>query len=533
MHTWLIDLHFVFSFSSSISERIYGTFMDVYAREGNITQLESMIEKMDSPNIVYYGLLIKAYGIQQRPDRGEEILHGMLHKENSRVRPTVDTFNELINAWASNPTIPDAPNRALAIIRYMDHNVLCKQLGIQPNTASFNTYLKCLAVSVSESTLQPESNNATSINKTSPFSQNQTVADNESLPISQNQPVTENMGLYVKKILLEMEERFRAGNRSVLPNVKTYNAAIQCCANVGETESALSLFQRMKNSRISPDIRAYNTMLAIYAQIGTGDSAQKAEEQITLLRHMSRTNPSVKPDVFSFLHLYKAWHKSGEAQSYDRIWMIYERMRAKKYDIQPNMLMYTFLIATLSSSPNEKHLECATEILADMEHNCRFDALVRPDARHYMPIINAYLSRIQSNKNRDSIHELFNGDDESNDTFNGKNIDMASKLFLRYMESYMHGRTGRDTPKEETIHEIVKGYIQTHKLVDGRAFLEKIKSYGSDTESSSSESPTKKKGYCKAPIQPSMECYQELGKAFLQSTTSATYTTDASANESC
>lgn len=491
-----------------------------------------MITKMDSPNIVYYGLLIKAYGVHQRPDRGEEILYGMLQKENSRVRPTIDTFNALINAWASNPTIPDAPNRALTIIRYMDQNQLCIQLGIQPNTASFNTYLKCLAVSVSESTLQQESNNVTSIiNNKSPFSQNQTLGGNESLSISQNPPFTENMGVYVERILLEMEERFRAGNRSVLPNVITYNAAIQCCANVGDTESALSLFQRMKNSRISPDIRAYNTMLAIYAQVGTGDSAQKAEKQITLLRYMSRTNPSVKPDVFSFLHLYKAWHKSGEAQSYDRIWMIYERMRAQEYSIQPNMLMYTFLIAALSSSPNVKHLECATAILDDMEHNCCFDALVRPDARHYMPIINAYLSRIRINKNSNSIHDLSKGDDESNDTFNSNNIELASRIFLRFMESYMHGRTGRNTPKVETIHEIVKGYIQTDKLVDGRAFLEKIKSYRPGTESLSSESPKKKKGYCKAPIQPSIECYQELEKAFLQSTTSATSSTDTSAKE--
>ena len=111
---------------------------------------------------------------------------------------------------------------------------------------------------------------------------------------------------------------------------------------------------------------------------------------------------------------------------------------------------------------------------------------------------------------------------------NSNDIEMASKLFLRYMESHMLGHTGYDTPKQETIHEIVKGYIQTQKLVGGVEFLEKIDSYRSETESSSpspSSSTTttqKKKGSYKTPIRPSMECYQKLEEALLQSTNSPT-----------
>ena len=473
-----------------ILEQIYGTLMDVYALKGNFTQLESFIEKMDSPNIVYYCLLIKAYGIQHCPDRGEQLLHYILLKEHSRVHPTIDTFNTLINAWAENPTLPDAPNRALAIIRYMDHNLKCIQLGIQPNTVSFNIYLKCLAAAA--------------------------AVPSSKVTLSQSSPPeTDHMGQYVESVFIEMEERFKAGNRSVLPDAITYNVGMRCCANTGDTDSALAILQRMRNSKISPNIRTYNTILAIYAQIGTSDSAKMAEDQIMMLHQLSRTNSSIKPDTFSFNHLYKAWTKSGDVQLYDRLWLIYEQMRSQEYNVQPDMVMYTFLISTLSSSPNVKHLEYATTLLDDMEHNHCFDVKLRPDNRHYMPIITAYLNHIHTDNESDGSDTT----SSSNRFENNHNIEMASQLFLRFMESHIRGRTGYDAPKSESIHAIVKGYIIAKKLVEGMEFLDRVAFYRTDTATSSATSK-KRTDYYKTPIQPSKECYQELETALLQSMSS-------------
>ena len=477
--------------------------MDVCALEGNITQLESLIEKMQSPNIAYYGLLIKAYGIQHRPERGEEILHTILLHENSQVHPTMETFNTLINAWAVNPTLPNAPNRALAIIRFMDHNIKCIQLGLQPDTVSFNTYLKCLAAA-SASPVTSAPGTVTPLD--------------ESSTLSQHQPMTDNMGRYVESILMEMEQRFKAGNRSVLPDAITYNVAIQCCANVGDTESALALLQRMRNFSISPNIRTYNTILAMYAQLGTSNSAQMAEEQILSLWQLSRSNPSIRPDVFSFNHLYKAWSKSGDAQLYDRIWLIFERMRSQEFNIQPDMVMYTFLISTLSSSPNVKHLEYATALLDDMEQNHCFDAKLRPDSRHYLPIINAHLNHIHSN-NRHTSDDLNIYDNTVDHVESRKHMSMASQVMLRFIESHMRGRTGFDAPKQETIHAIVKGYVQTRQLVEGMEFLDRIVSYRKDTTKSASTATKSKTGYYRTPIQPNKKCFQELETAFLQCST--------------
>lgn len=475
MHT--IHAKFFLLVHDILLEQIYGTLVDVYKSEGNITQLEELIKKMDSPNVVFYSLLIKAYGIIGCPDRGEEILRSILLNENARVCPTIDVVNVLINAWAINATIPDAPDRALSIIRLMDHNVSCIRLGIQPDTVSFNIYLKCLATA-SAHRLHETSSNASSIDAP--------------LPSSQYQPGENNVGRHVENILKEMEDRFRAGNRSVLPNAITYNTAIKCCANVGENESALSILNRMKNySGISPNIRTYNTVLAMYAQIGTSDSAKTAEEHVMRMQQLSKMNPSTKPDTFSFSHLCQAWTKSGDTELYDRICMIYERMRSKEYDVLPDMIMYTLLISTLSCSPNMRHLEYATTLLNDMERDN-----LSPDSRHYMPIINAYLNRIKSS-NGSATNDLSSDGEKSIGA--DKNVETAAKLFVRFLQSDKRRRTTGiyDAPKEETMHAIVKGFIQTKKILDGKAFLARI------------ESLTKKKRYV----------YHELETAALAATT--------------
>jgi pentatricopeptide repeat protein len=177
--------------------------MDVYAREGNVELAQAMFAKIESPNVLQYCLLIKAYGGHGQPEFGEQILRTML-KEDSGVDPNIECFNILLNAWASNATIPDAPNRALAVIRFMDHDLKCIQLGLQPDVVSFNTVLKCLAAA--SATTEP-----TLTSTSDPLS-----AGNSYSSIN-------DVGQFTEDILNEMADRFKHGNRSVLPDVITYN----------------------------------------------------------------------------------------------------------------------------------------------------------------------------------------------------------------------------------------------------------------------------------------------------------------------
>jgi pentatricopeptide repeat protein len=472
-------------------EQIYGTLMDIYAREGKIDLAESLFQRIQTPNMVLYSLLIKAYGVHGRPDRGELLIQNMLlQQEETNVHPTIETFNVLINAWAMNPTIPNAAHRAMSIIRFMDHNVKCIQLGIQPDVVTFNTFLKCLAASSSASTP------TRSLSSLHPQQLTQENHDDESSITTitsafvhdSNDPPITNVGEYVEDIINEMEYRFKVGNRKVLPDAITYNIAIQCCANVGDVERVQSLLQRMKDVGVSPNLRTFNTILLMYAQIGTAESAKMAEEQIISLQQKSRRNPTLKPDVYSFNHLYKAWGKSGDPLMYDQIWTIYEQMRnVEQYNVQPDMVMYTYLISILSSSSNVKHLEHAITIIDDMELNHCFNIRLRPDNRHYVPIVYAYLRETSINNH----------------------AEVATKIFLRYVQSYVRGRTGNDRPKVETIHDIIKSWIQCGNIIAGINFLETMERFHKPTSN--------KDGYKTLAKGPSIQCYKDLETALIKS----------------
>jgi pentatricopeptide repeat protein len=434
--------------------------MDLYAREGNVAIAQSMFEHLESPNVLQYCLLIKAYGVHGQPDRAEFFIRQML-LEGSKVNPNLATFNTLLNAWAINPSIPDAPNRALAVIRFMDHDLKCIQVGLQPDVVSFNTVLKCLATTTSASNLAACAGAASS-----------TAIDYSS---------PSEVGKFAEDILNEMVERFRNGNRTVLPDVISYNSCIQACANVGDASRAEVLLTRMKKFGVSPNLRTYNNIFLLYAQLGTVSAAQKAEQLLLELKKMSKTNPSLTPDVYSYNLIFKAMCNSGDPQMYEQILPTYQAMRQVD-GIQPDLVMYTFLIAQLSKLGSKEHLEHATALLEDMEQNHANDFRLRPDQRHYMAVVDSWMNR---------------------------DIRTASTFFLRFVHNFTRGYTGNDPPTQEGMHRIVQGWIKTGNLKEAANFIEKLESF--------STKPVKKV-YKSLPDGPGLECYRDLLAAWVAST---------------
>ena len=68
--------------------------------------------------------------------------------QDSRVKPDVETFNALIDAWAKS-SYPDAVEQAFAVISIMEEDAKCLELGLRPDAITFSTLLKCLAASKS------------------------------------------------------------------------------------------------------------------------------------------------------------------------------------------------------------------------------------------------------------------------------------------------------------------------------------------------------------------------------------------------
>ena len=435
--------------------------MDLYAREGNSALIESAIGRLESTNIMHYCQLIKAYGVRGLPERGEWFLQKLL-REDSDVDPNLTAFNILLNAWAINASLPDAPNRALAIIRFMDHDLKCIQLGLQPDVTSFNTVLKCLAqASASHEAL---------------------VASPDVNSSGVNYGSQHDVGQFAENILNEMVERFRNGNRTVLPDTITYNSCILACANVGDERRVEAFLQRMKNAGVSPNLRTYNNVLLLYTHLRSVVATKKAEDLLMELKMKARTNPTLTPDVCSYNIVFKAMANSGDPTQNHQIWKTYKKMRDED-GVQPDIIMYTFLIVQLAKGNELVHLENATELLEDMEQNHVMNVLLRPDHRHYMPVIEGWIDK-------------------------GKSMQNASMLFLRFVNNYARGRTGNDRPTQEAMHRLVRGWIDDGNLTEAMKFVDNLETFN--------ERPVKK-GYKTLPYGPSVECYRDLLSAWVTS----------------
>lgn len=317
--------------------------MDIYAHDGQLERAEAVFAKTEKPNVFFYTVLIKAYGNCNQADRGAEVLQKLL--QDSRVEPTVDVFNSLVEAWAKSSR-PDAVEQAFSVLLIMDENAKCLKLGIRPDVVSFNTLLKCIASSKrSDSSKKAEA------------------------------------------ILDIMDRRYLAGDKLAKPDTISYNIAIKACFQSGDHERAEAVLRRMERSDTPPVVRTYSEILHHFVQVGTPAAAEKADRLLLSMKDLAKTSPSLKPNMFSYTIVLNAWARSGAANATDRMWKIYDQMMTDK--IVLGMPCYNVLVSFLSRSRKVNDVTRADLLLQSMENSNRSET--RPEGRHYALLLNGWI----------------------------------------------------------------------------------------------------------------------------------------------
>ena len=318
--------------------------MDIYVRAGKYDQIER-IYKRSQLDVVSCNLLIKSLGNADMADKATALLKNMLAE--SRVNPDVYTFNRLINAWAESSQ-PDAVAQASAVLRLMNEDPKCIQLGLRPNIVIFGSLLKCISNSNSS-----------------------------------------DAGKKAVEILDEMERRYQAGENEVKPNVICFNLAIKACLRSGDADRVEALMERMEKSDTPPDIRTYSDILNNLSKAATTESAERTEQILSRMKQLAKTDsPALKPNVYAYNIAMNAWSKSGHSESAMRMWRLYEQM--KEDNVEPDVITFNTLITFFSYSKERVALEQADSLLQSMEKSERRD--MRPDHRHYAPVVKGWCS---------------------------------------------------------------------------------------------------------------------------------------------
>jgi len=124
------------------------------------------------------------------------------------------------------------------------------------------------------------------------------------------------------QILAHMMERHRQGYPNVRPNVRTFNAVLDCFARSRQAERAEQLLYHMlalaKNGEGSaaPDAFTFNSVIHAFTQSSLKDAGRRAEAVFErFLEFNEQEDPTVKPDARSFTKLIEYYGRSNKSNS--------------------------------------------------------------------------------------------------------------------------------------------------------------------------------------------------------------------------
>lgn len=347
--------------------QIYVTLMDLYARTGNVSKVNAILQQLELQqpnhhpnqqssrfNTVTANVLIKAYGKAQQGHTAVQLVKEMLQSQSPEARPTITTFNALLNALAESET---SPTLALETFRFLDQDPQCKQgLGLEPNLFTFAALLKCVSRSIDP-----------------------------------------NAGNQAEQILHNMLSRWKqTRDESIKPNEVCYNLAIQaclCCGDHERAEAILQLLERRKSQHLGP--RTYATLLKYYSSSTAPDAPRKAEQILDRTRRMFKAYPKVYPTVYCYNLVLAAWsrHKDVELAA-DSMWKLFlEMQEEKEYSSAPDLVTSTtlvkFYVRSGSDNRNFQWIQKADTLLHFMETSN--DPSFQPSVEHYQMVMDGWL----------------------------------------------------------------------------------------------------------------------------------------------
>lgn len=167
-----------------------------------------------------------------------------------------------------------------------------------------------------------------------------------------------NGGLYAAErseaLLDEMESRSNAGDQSLKPNTRSFNAAILAWKHSNATDAparAEALLRRMDNGneQCRPDRVTYNTLMSVWATSAEEDAAKRAEE---ILDFMEYSEASLKPDAWTYNTAILACTRCERKDAAIRAQRLYRRM--KRHGQQPDLITLTLLRGIWTNSDDKR-----------------------------------------------------------------------------------------------------------------------------------------------------------------------------------
>ena len=286
--------------------------VDIYGFAGDYDKAEQTFLQIEKPDMVQYSIMIKVSGLNKDVNKTKSWFARLL---DSGLVVDISCFNTFINALGSTSE-PGVVDLAHDVIYSIENEPRFQ--GIQPNLMTFNSLLKCIAESRDQ-----------------------------------------DAGEQAAKVLEEIEEH------GFQPDHITLSFCYKACVDAGDYERSDEIMKLIEKIRPTPNIKFFNSMLNQWASLGSPKSVQKIEDLIQLLHKMAKTNPSVRPNVFSYGILIKAITSANEPNTAAKIAETFEIMERNRVQADRAVLGSSLLYLCTQDDP--RYVRKAANLLLQIE----------------------------------------------------------------------------------------------------------------------------------------------------------------------
>ena len=180
-------------------------------------------------------------------------------------------------------------------------------------------------------------------------------------------------------LLDEMETRSRAGDASLQPNTRSFNAAILAWMNSNSTDAphrAEALLKRMNerykagDNECRPDRVTINSIIAVWAKSSDPKGPRRAAGFLEFMESLyQQGEENLRPDSFTFNSCIGAYAKHGDGPGAHDLFERMQKLARKDPSLKPSMITLTSLLTAWKKSPQtqeaELHLPAIQALMAE------------------------------------------------------------------------------------------------------------------------------------------------------------------------
>jgi pentatricopeptide repeat protein len=342
--------------------------------------------------------------------RAEEMLQRIeaLHDDGYYEKsPDVCSYNSVINAYAHGK-VSGASGHAHRLMKRMEEK------GIEPNSITWNTLLRCLLKEVKETT-------NTEVSEEKVEDAESIITNMEDLGLANTISYNTVISILSKSKLPDAAERSevwlnrmidqfaKTGDDTIQPDTCSFNSVIHAYANTNRfsagapqrAKMAENIINRMErsyqsgeNDQVKPDVVSYSAVINAYAKAAEFDKdcATKAMDILNrMVKMYEGGDKDVKPNKRTYTSVINAFARTGEAEAADNLLtQMKEYYALGDTSLKPDTVCYSSVIDGYAKEGGEEAAFRAEELLHEMEdlYN-QGDMDVKPNTRTYRSAITA------------------------------------------------------------------------------------------------------------------------------------------------